>query len=586
MAQAVVGGITSGLSKLNPFGRPKADEDDAGDTIEPDSVGGGGRASKKAQVNKHELRISHALKSFLVHEKVLSEADAGLDSDQPTTGLEELLRKPHIIVSSSITDRSYALSEYFISSSHNTYLLAHQLYGSASTDAYETALTTGSRCVEIDAWDNEDDEEEPKVTHGYTLASHIPFRKVCEAMHDVVDQEAAQPSEESQYKAAPIMLSLENHCSAQGQLRLVQIMKEVWGDRLVSKRVRDQGTEAQEGTARPVRLEQLSSKIAVIVEYHFPEGPGPDEEEEVEEVEGEDEEAKKERKAYEQKKKEAPKEGIIPELAELGVYAQSVKPRDNSWFEGELKGGPHDHLVNVSESGLSSLMPKSSHQVGMHNSKHLMRVYPKGTRISSQNLNPVPFWGVGAQICALNWQTFDASMQLNEALFSGTDGYVLKPEGLRSGGDGKAGSGSKRKLRLRVAGATDVPLPEGRKASEIHPYVTCTLVHPADHEKAPPKRKTAAYKQHKLGIIHKGEQPPPTDPVWDETLEWEYEDNELTFLRILIKSDDSFARNPMFGVASVRLLYVVDEWTFIRLLDLKGRETRCTLLVKFEFEEA
>ena len=29
-----------------------------------------------------------------------------------------------------------------------------------------------------------------------------------------------------------------------------------------------------------------------------------------------------------------------------------------------------------------------------------MRVYPKGTRISSNNLNPVPFWGVGAQISA------------------------------------------------------------------------------------------------------------------------------------------------------------------------------------------
>lgn len=29
-----------------------------------------------------------------------------------------------------------------------------------------------------------------------------------------------------------------------------------------------------------------------------------------------------------------------------------------------------------------------------------MRVFPKGTRISSKNLQPVPFWGVGAQICA------------------------------------------------------------------------------------------------------------------------------------------------------------------------------------------
>lgn len=68
-------------------------------------------------------------------------------------------------------------------------------------------------------------------------------------------------------------------------------------------------------------------------------------------------------------------------------------------------------------------------------------------------------------------------------------------------------------------------------------------------------------------------------------LEWEYNDNEMVFLRILIKSDDRFAKNPMFAVAAVRLMYAVKGWTFIRMLDLKGRETHCTLLVKFDFED-
>jgi phosphatidylinositol phospholipase C delta len=66
-------------------------------------------------------------------------------------------------------------------------------------------------------------------------------------------------------------------------------------------------------------------------------------------------------------------------------------------------------------------------------------------------------------------------------------------------------------------------------------------------------------------------------------LEWDYDDNELVFLRLLIKSDDSFARNPIFAVAAVRLMYAAPGWSFIRMLDLGGHETTCTLLVRFEF---
>lgn len=584
MASAV-SAVTGGLAKLNPFGKSKVDDDDKGQALEIDSVGGGGQGSRRAKVRKDQLKVSRALRSVLVHEGVLSEEDAGVDIgvDKTTPALKQLLAKHHINVPMELLDRSHPLGEYFISSSHNTYLVAHQLAGSSKAEAYQIALGTGSRCVEIDAWDDDETPEEPKVTHGFTLVSHISFRSVCEAMRDVVDKEAAEPVQEERYKAAPIMLSLENHCGPQGQKRLVEIMKEVWGDRLLAKRVRDEGTAEQKGSGKPVTLDELKSKICVIVEYHFPDEPDSSDSEE--EDPSEDAKEKQERSEYKKKKKEAPKT-IIPELAELGVYAQSVKPRDQSWLEGELRDGPHDHLINVSESGLGDLMPKMNANISKHNAKYLMRVYPKGTRISSHNLNPVPFWGVGAQICALNWQTFDASMQLNEALFSGTDGWILKPAALRAGGNGILSTGRKKKLSLKVAGATEVPVPDDREADEIKPYVTCTLIHPSDLKSEPPKRKTAAYKQHKLGILHRGANPPPKNPIFDETLEWEYEENELTFVRILIKSDDKFASNPIFAVAAVRLSYASPGWSFIRMLDLKGKETHCSLLVKFEITDA
>ncbi|KAI1776541.1 PLC-like phosphodiesterase [Hypoxylon cercidicola] len=576
--------LASQFAKLNPLSKLSSEDynEDVGEEIDDATIAGGGHGARQSAITKTQLRVSHALKSFLVKEDILSEEEAGLESDEPSHSLRVLLNKPHIEVPAEVTDRSYPLAEYFISSSHNTYLLGHQLLGKSSATAYETALNAGSRCVEIDAWDNEDNADEPKVTHGYTLVSNIPFRVVCETIRDVVDKEAAQSSNAQGYRAAPIMLSLENHCSPRGQQRLAEIMREVFGHRLLSSAIREKGHREQEGDSDQVTLAELGSKIVVIVEYHLPEEADTSDDD----SSSEDEEEREAHAAYRARKTATASNAIVPELAGLGVYAQSVKPRDDSWLEGVLRDGPRNHLINVSETGLASYMPASSRRIARHNARHLMRVFPKGTRISSKNLKQVPFWGVGAQICAMNWQTFNASMQVNEALFSGTDGYVLKPAALRAGGSMSLGTGRRKRLSLRVAGASDVPVPAGREEEDVRPYVTCTLVHPDELGGDHPKRKTSPYRQHKLGFLHRGENPPPTDPVWDETLEWEYEDNELTFLRLLVKNDVSFAENPVFAVAAVRLLYVVPGWSFIRMLDLKGRETKCSLLVKFDVDDA
>ena len=148
--------VTSRLARLNPFSKVKKGEDyeDVGEEIDSSTVAGGGHAARQSDITKNQLRVSHALKTFLVNEKVLSKHDVGLDdSDGLTDSLRALLDKPHIAVPAELTDRRHPLPEYFISSSHNTYLMAHQLYGSSSASAYEVALTAGARCVEIDAWD-------------------------------------------------------------------------------------------------------------------------------------------------------------------------------------------------------------------------------------------------------------------------------------------------------------------------------------------------------------------------------------------------------------------------------------------------
>ncbi|KAG5914724.1 hypothetical protein E4U53_004608 [Claviceps sorghi] len=574
---------------LNPF-RPREDDEDQGGYIDVDSVGSGGRRRRQAQREKQQLRVSKSLRTLLANKGILSEADAGVHVDESPPGLRALLGKPHLDVPESLLDRSRPLPEYYISSSHNTYLMAHQLYGSSSASAYETALKTGSRCVEIDAWDNAADADEPKVTHGFTLVSHIPFRAVCETIRDVFDQEAAMAAEDADLVAEPILLSLENHCKDHGQRRLVEIMKQVFGHRLLSEPIRHKGHREQEHDDVHVSLADLGARIAVIVEYHL--GGGENEagasgsDSATDDEPQETAEAREARREYKENKKETVTNGIVPELAEMGVYAQSVKPVDDSWYNpGTLTNGPHHHLINISESGLSSHLPAEAVSIAAHNAKHLMRVYPKGTRIGSSNLRPVAFWGIGAQICALNWQTFGTSNQLNAALFDGSGGYVLKPAALRQGGDGILLTGRKKRLRLHVAGATDVPVDEGREPASLKPYLTCSLYSPGGIEGDAHKRRTSAYRHHKLGMLHRGDNPPATEPIWDETLEWTFDDNELVFLRLLIKSDDAWAVNPMLAVSALRLCYVVPGWSFIRMLDMKGRETRCSILVKFDVDD-
>ncbi|KEY69260.1 hypothetical protein S7711_01711 [Stachybotrys chartarum IBT 7711] len=559
------------LANLNPFARDS--DDDKGEEIDQDTDGLQIHPSKVA---KDQLQVSSAIKSFLVHEGLLSQDDAGPESSH---ALRALLRKPFVVTPHELLDPSHPLPEYYMSSSHNTYLLAHQLFGTSCASGYEIALRTGSRCVEIDAWDDDDNKDEPKVTHGFTLVSHIPFRAVCETIAREFDQEEAQIAAVPGVNHSPIFLSLENHCDAHGQLRLVEIMKEVFGHRLLSKAVRQEGHREQQGSGEHVTLSEMGPCIAVIVEYHLPEEES-DSDSSSSEDDSSDDDVKEARKTYKKNKKNEPHIGIIPELAALGVYAQSVKPKNTTWFSSDrLTDGPHHHLINISESGLSSHMPTENSKIAIHNAHHLMRVFPKGLRISSSNLLPLRFWAIGAQICALNWQTFGLSMQLNRALFYGTNGYVLKPAGLRSGGDGRLGSGEKKRLRLHIAGASSIPLHEGEDPNEIRPYLTCSLFQPDQPEA---KRKTKPYKSRAPSFAHDGDDPAPMDALWEDVLEWEYEDNELTFLRMLIKSDESWSKNPKFAVLTVRLQYVQPGWRFVRMFDLRGRESLSTMLVKFE----
>ncbi|XP_056407341.1 1-phosphatidylinositol 4,5-bisphosphate phosphodiesterase delta-4-like, partial [Hyla sarda] len=114
------------------------------------------------------------------------------------------------------------LCHYFISSSHNTYLMEDQIRGQSSVEGYIRALMRGCRCVEVDTWDGPNGE--PIVYHGHTFTSKIFFKDVISA----INKYAFRVSE------FPVILSLENHCSVEQQDTMAQILKSILGEKLVT----------------------------------------------------------------------------------------------------------------------------------------------------------------------------------------------------------------------------------------------------------------------------------------------------------------------------------------------------------------
>ncbi|XP_062051497.1 1-phosphatidylinositol 4,5-bisphosphate phosphodiesterase zeta-1 isoform X1 [Lepus europaeus] len=445
-------------------------------------------------------------------------------------------------------DMTQPLSDYFISTSHNTYLISDQLLGPSDLWGYVSALVKGCRCLEIDCWDGSQDE--PVVYHGYTLTSKLLFKTVIQS----IQKYAFLTSE------YPVVLSLENHCSPHQQEVMADILQNILGDSLLCDMLDDFQDTLPSPEALKFKILVKNKKIGTLKETR--ERKGTDKHGKYDSVSKDSQEKESDSKRSLAiiffKKKKVRKVKISLALSDLVIYTKAEKFRN---FQHARLHQQFNENNSIGESRARKLSKLKVSEFIFHTRKFITRIYPKAMRTDSSNFNPQEFWNIGCQMVALNFQTPGLPMDLHNGKFldNGGSGYILKPQFLR---DIKsqfnphiASDSDPTTLTIRIISGIQLPLSN----SSTNQADTLVIIEVFGVPNDQMKQQTRVIKKNAFS------------PRWNETFTFIIQVPELALIRFVVVGNQGLiAGNEFLGQYTIPLLCMNKGYRRVPLFSRMG----------------
>ncbi|KAM9672613.1 1-phosphatidylinositol 4,5-bisphosphate phosphodiesterase zeta-1 [Trichechus inunguis] len=469
-------------------------------------------------------------------------------------------------------DMNHPLCDYFISTSHNTYLISDQLVGRSDLWGYISALVKGCRCLEIDCWDGS--QNEPIVYHGYTLTSKILFKTVIQVIHKYAFMT-------SDY---PVVLSLENHCSPAQQEVMADNLQAILGDTLLSDMLDDFPDKLPSPEALKFKILVKNKKIGTLTETRGRKGSnkhGLVEEFEEDVDQEDDEDATSDvfaLKSSQGKKVEAEKKNQEKEvesggltlfkkkkmkmalaLSDLVIYTKAEKFRS---FEHSRIHQQFNENNSIGESQARKLSKLRAKEFIFHTRNFITRIYPKATRTDSSNFNPQEFWNIGCQMVALNFQTPGLPMDLQNGKFldNGGSGYILKPQFLRQSksnfNSNEALKNSKPiTLTIRLISGIQLPVSNLSSPKKADTLAIIEIYGVPDDQM---KQQTRAIKKNAFS------------PRWNETFTFIIHVPELALIRFVVENQVLITGNEFLGQYTLPVLCLNKGYCRVPLFSKAG----------------
>ncbi|KAJ1380744.1 PLC-like phosphodiesterase, TIM beta/alpha-barrel domain superfamily [Sesbania bispinosa] len=458
-------------------------------------------------------------------------------------------------------DMTLPLSHYYIHTGHNSYLTGNQLSSDCSDVPIINALQRGVRVIELDIWPNAS-KDNVDVLHGRTLTTPVALIKCLKS----IKEHAFVASE------YPVVITLEDHLTPDLQAKVAEMVTQTFGDILFCP--------TSESIKEFPSPESLKRRIIISTKP-------PKEYLEAKEVKEKEEEPQKGKPSDDEEAwgKEVPslrgeksRQDASAEYRRL-IAIHAGKPKGG--LEECLKVDPDKvRRLSLSELQLEKAVVTHGKEIVRFTQRNILRVYPKGTRITSSNYNPLIGWMHGAQMVAFNMQGFGRSLWLMHGMFkaNGGCGYVKKPDFLLKTGPNNEVFDPKASLPVKTTLKVTVYMGEGwyhdfkhTHFDQFSPPDFYARVGIAGVPSDTNMKKTKTIEDSWL-------------PSWNEVFEFPLTVPELALLRIEVHEYDMSEKDDFGGQTCLPVWELRSGIRAVPLHSRKGdKYNNVKLLMRFEF---